>query len=327
MVREQSLKYRLITKGRIITFDEEAHKYTDDINTPYSSVTTIIGKYYEKFDKKAKDIAAACEKIGKNPSHPKYLHYKNKTAKQLLYEWEQETIRACNKGSKKHEYLEQSVKSSNGYNRNAQGFINGRIYTIDNIIKGHNYGRLSLNHFIKSGIDILYPKIFGIIKDFVDKGFKIYAEIGVYDTRFCVSGLIDILLVRGTEFVILDWKTNKAPIRFDAGYYEKFANKTLNLDKWIPQDKHFYHPLSHLEDSVGNHYTLQLSTYDYLVESFGFTCIGNILCHIRTIENPNKLHDEDEEEEVKFYSIDYRKDDVEKMLSHNLRSITKTTLF
>ena len=39
------------------------------------------------------------------------------------------------------------------------------IYTIDNIIYGHNYGRLSLNFFRKTGIDIYYPSIFNLIKD------------------------------------------------------------------------------------------------------------------------------------------------------------------
>ena len=318
------LKYNLVPKNRILYFDEEAHKYTDDIKTPYTSTTTIIGNYYEKFDKKAKDIALACERIGKNPNHKKYLRYKGKTAKQLLDEWAQETIRACDKGSKKHAYLENAIKSSNGYNRNANGFINGRIYTIDDIIKGHNYGKLSLNYFIKTGIDKLYPQIFEIISDLVKDGFKIYAEIGVYDPRFHVSGLIDILLVRGYEFIILDWKTNKAPIRFESGYYEKYAgglyDGLLNLDNFIyTPDKYFYPPLQHLPDSVGNHYTLQLSTYDYLVESFGFRCLGNILCHIRTVETPTQSIsevEEEEKEEVKFLPIKYLKSDVEAMLSH-----------
>lgn len=321
------LKYNLVPKGRILYFNEELHKYTDDVETNYTSTTTVIGNYYEKFDKKAADIAAACERIGKNPSHPKYLKYRGKTAKQLLYEWAQETDRACKKGSKKHAYLENTVKSSNGYNLNAQGFINGRIYTIDDIIRGHNYGRLSLGYFTKTGINKVYPTIFNIIKDFVDKGFKIYAEIGVYDTRFGVSGLIDILLVRGLEFVILDWKTNKAPLRFDSGYFEKNLDGTLNLGAWTPQNKFFYYPISHLEDSTGNHYTMQLSIYDYLVESFGLKCVGNILCHIRTVERTDNISNEDEEEEVVFHSIKYLKKEAEALLTHHASKSVKTTLF
>ena len=322
-----SLKYKLVPKGRILSFDEELHKYTDDVNTPYTSTTTIIGKYYEKFDKKAKDIADACERIGKNPTHPKYERYRGKTAKQLLYEWEQETDRACKKGSKKHAFLENTIKSSNGYNINAKGFINGRIYTIDDIIRGHNYGKLSLKYFVDSGIADVYPTIYSIIKELTASGFRIYAEIGVYDVRFYVSGLIDILLVRGNEFIILDWKTNKAPLRFDSGYYEKNVDGTLNLNSWIAQDKFMYHPISHLHDSVGNHYTMQLSVYDYLVESFGFRCIGNILCHIRTIESSNIIVDEEEKEEVTFHDIKYLKRETEAMLGHHVNQYVGHNLF
>lgn len=320
------LKYNLIPKGRILYFDEENHKYTDDIKTAYTSTTTIIGKYYEKFDSSKEKIALACERIGKSPDHPKYLRYKNKTAKQLIEEWAQETIRACEKGTAKHNYLEDAVKSSNGYHRTATGFINDRIYTIDDIIKGHTFGRLSINYFIKTGIDIKYPTIFGLIKELCSQGFKIYAEIGVYDTRFAVSGLVDILLVRGNEFYILDWKTNKAPIRFDSGYYDKNDDGTLNLNRFVYQDKYFFHPLSHLPDSIGNHYTLQLSVYDYLVESFGLKCLGNILCHIRTIDTSNTVAQE-EKEEVNFMSIKYLKKEVEDMLMHHNMNNIKTTLF
>jgi hypothetical protein len=322
-----TLKQRLVPKGRILYFDEEAHKYTDDINTIYTSTTTVIGKYHEKFDASKVEIAKACEHIGHNPRHPKYLKYAGKTAKQLLYEWDEETIRACKKGTAKHNYLETHVKNCNGYTLNANGFINGQIYTIDSIIKGHNYGRLSLEFFKKTGIDQKYPTIYGIIADFVNQGFKIYAEIGVYDSGFRISGLIDILLVRGNEFIILDWKTNKAPIRFESGYYDKDNNGKLLLDQFIYQDKYFYTPLSHLADSIGNHYTMQLSTYDYLVETFGFKCLGNILCHIRTIESDVISHEE-EKEEVKFLPIAYLRSEVEAMLMDNIAKCgIKQTLF
>lgn len=308
---KSKLKNSLVTKGRTLYFDEEFHKYTDNLGCSYISTTTLIGNYYSKFDKDA--IAKACERIGKTPNHPKYLKYKNKTAKQLLFEWEEETKLACNKGSKKHNYLESTIKSSNGYNINAKGFINGRIYTIDDVIKGHNYGQLSLDYFKQTGIDQTYPQIYNIICDLVKAGFKIYAEIGVYDAEYGVSGLIDILLIRGKEFIILDWKTNKAPIRFESGYYEKDKYGKLVLDNFIlTPDKTFHAPIQHLPDSVGNHYTMQLSTYDYLVESFGFRNITNILCHIRRIEDFN-INTDEETEEVTFIDIKYLKNEVRDM--------------
>ena len=326
MVRQEKLKYQLIPKGRTIYFNEEEHKYTDNFSNIYTSTTTLIGKYHEKFDDNKEAIAKACEAIGRNPLHKKYQLYKNKTAKQLLLEWQQETIKACDKGTKKHNYFETSVKSSNGYSTNALGFIDSTIYTIDNIIAGHNFGKLSLNFFKKTNIDIYYPSIYTLIKGFTENGFKIYSEIGAYDTRFLISGLVDILLVRGNEFIILDWKTNKAPIRFESGYYEKLQGRFLNLNKFVSTGKFMYDPISHLADSVGNHYTLQLSIYDYLVESFGFKNIGNILCHVRTVENP--LVPEDEwEEDVKFYDIKYYRDEVEDLFADHAKKQFKGTLF
>ena len=61
---------KILPKGRILYFNEEEHKYTDDLGNGYISVTTLIGKYTQEFKKE--EIAAACERIGKNPRHPKY---------------------------------------------------------------------------------------------------------------------------------------------------------------------------------------------------------------------------------------------------------------
>ena len=146
----------------------------------------------------------------------KYTEYKAEITNKLVEAYrasEQETIKACDKGTKKHNYLETAIKTCSGYKLNANGFINDRIYTIDDIVGSHKYGKLNLEYFVKTGIREKYPDIFSLIAALVMKGYHIYAEIGVYDSQNLVSGLIDILLIRDKEFIILDWKTNKAPIR------------------------------------------------------------------------------------------------------------------
>lgn len=323
----RSVSQKILPKGRTIYFNEELHKYTDDLGNTYISVTTLIGKYTEEFKKE--QIAEACERIGKNPKHPKYLKYRGKSKKQILWEWEQETIKACDKGTKKHNFLEQAIKSCNGYKTNADGFINDRIYTIDNIVSSHNYGRVNLDYFVKTGVDKKYPKIYKLITGMVLAGYKIYAEIGVYDSKNLISGLIDILMVRDKDFIILDWKTNKAPIRFESGYYEKNLDGTLNLDSFVYKEDYFQAPLDHLYDSIGNHYALQTSMYANLVESWGLTCKGIILCHIRTLE---KQYDEEgnEIEVVEPYDMPYLKSDVQDLIAdYSSKHIYKTskTLF
>ena len=318
---------KILPKGRILYFNEEEHKYTDDLGNGYISVTTLIGKYTQEFKKE--EIAAACERIGKNPKHPKYQKYKGKTKKQILWEWEQETIKACDKGTKKHNYLETAIKTCNGYKLNANGFINDRIYTIDDIIGNCKYGKLNLDYFVNTGIRDKYPAIYNLIASLVTKGYNIYAEIGVYDSQNLLSGLIDILLVRDKEFIIIDWKTNKAPIKFESGYFDKKLDGTLDLDNFIYKEEYFTAPLDHLADSVGNHYAMQLSTYTSLVESWGYKNVGIILCHIRTLQEQFEDNG-DEQEVVEMYDMPYLKNEVSLMVSdYSSKHIYKTskTLF
>lgn len=315
----KKLRETLIPKGRVIYFDEAAHIYTNELGIAYTSVTTIIGKYYEKFD--ADKVAKACEKIGRTPSHPKHHLYKYKSAKQIKAEWDATTDAACEHGSKTHNYLENAVKDANSFNKKNTKFINNRIYTIDDILEKPNFGRLKLSFLKKHGIDTRYPDIYAALEKLSKAGYYIYAEIGVYDDVYGVCGLIDILCVNHDtyDFIIVDWKTNKAPMRFDSGYYGKFEtgiNKgLLDLNNWIVQNKTFKHPISHLADSTGNHYTMQLSTYAYLVSTFGLTLKGMMLYHIRPIES-NLYPREQWEEELIPVRINYIKNEVESMLNH-----------
>ena len=196
---------QIIPRDLPIFFDEEKHKYTDALDREYISTTTIIGKFVEQKDWKA--IAEACANIGSRPVPPthrnysKYIRYRGKTVKQILAEWKIETEKACAKGTEKHNFLEQCVKRCNNYYLNANGFIDGRIYTVDDIIRTHSYGRLDLDYFRVVGIADRYPQIYEFIKDMTSMGFEIYAEIGVYHPEYLISGLVDILFVKGDEFL------------------------------------------------------------------------------------------------------------------------------
>ena len=298
------LRNTLIPKGRTIFFNEEEHKYTNELGFTYTSTTTAIAKYCPEKD--FKKIAEICAKIGCNPRHPKYLNYKGKTSQQLLNEWAKETDRACTAGTAKHNFLETAVKSCTGYTLNAKGFINGKIYTLDDVMNNHNFGRLKIKDFERTGIKDKYPEIYDILVSLHNAGYYIYAEIGVYDDLYGISGLIDILCInhKTNDFIIVDWKTNKAPMRFDAGYYEKQSNGLLDLNKWKPSIDTFIYPLNKLADSTGNHYTMQLSTYAYLVTTFGYNFKSIILCHIRPLESAF-IPREDWQEVVEIYPLTF----------------------
>ncbi len=304
-----------------IYFDEKLHKYTDSFKNAYTSVTTVIGQYEDKFSEKEWDIAVACERIGRNPSHPKYNKYKGKRAKQIIAGWRHQSKVACETGNKTHNFLEDSIKLSTKYKAHNK---QGRLFTIKELIdpSNINLGLISLKVLEHKKVDKKYPEIFKIIKIFSEKGWRVYSEICTYNYDLLVSGLIDILLIKDNKFIILDWKTNKAPLQFESGYYNKDMEGNIILSDYITTNTYFKYPLNKIQDSTGNKYTLQLSSYAYLTEQFGLELEGIILCHIRhdkytkdhkeVINNPTLL----DKQVVDFYNLPYLKEDVSNMYKH-----------
>jgi hypothetical protein len=302
---------------RSIYFNEELHKYTDELNNQYISTTTIISNYYEKF--KTEELAEACARIGRNPSHPKYLKYKGKSKKQIIIEWDTIKNVACNKGNIKHNYFEEAIRKSTGYKLINNIFINDKIYTLDDVIGDRKIGLLSIEQFEAMGIKQRYPSIFNIIYDLTKLGYLIYAEIGVYDSKYLVSGLIDVILIKGNHFIIIDWKTNSAPIRFESGYFEKdnYGNRT---EKWIDTNDNFYFPIDYISASIGNKYSMQVSGYVEMAELFGLIYDGSVLFHIRTLPNKgmiSKINEIEEKEEVKQIKVIDFRNEFKKIKEHN----------
>lgn len=279
----------------IIYFDEAQHKYTDDRGNTYTSVTTVLAKYCNEFD--TDKVALACERIGRNPLHPKYIKYKGMTAAQIKAMWNNITVTALENGTEKHDYLEDIIKKGTGY-RTVAGtdFIQDRLFTIEDIIN-KQYGELDFNWFTTSGIAFRYPIIYNAILILHNAGFKFYAEIGVYNIELLISGKIDLLAVKDDKFIIIDWKTNKADIKFESGYFEKDIEGNLTSN-YIHTNTFMKYPLHLLSDSTGNHYNLQVSGYAWLIEQFGFTNLGNIIFQIR---ESNELVEKIDRIELKDY--------------------------
>jgi hypothetical protein len=294
-------------KGRTLIFDEAVHKYTDDWDTEYTSVTTLIGHYVEEFE--AWEIAKACEKIGCNPLHKKYEHYRGKSAITLMEEWKKINEESKIKGTKKHLYMEMAIKDVVESGRN-----NNVLPTLDDVILGKLKGKIDIEK-VRLKFEEKYPDIYSVIYTLWEKGYRFFSEIGVYDNNMGVSGMIDLFCLNPDEsqFIIMDWKTNRAPVRFEAGYWSKSADGKLS--DYVFTGRTMRPPLDHLGMSVGNEYKLQLSAYAYLAETFGFKCKSLILNHLRTVENDTFESSEKEEREVvDIHVIDYDKYSVETMI-------------
>lgn len=293
-----------------IYFKESDHKYVNKDQVEYTSMTTLISKY--KPETNFEEIAEACEKIGRNPSHPKYKKYRGLSKAQILRQWRDTAKSGTDRGTIKHNYLEDQIRKAANYRDkistpSSTDFI--KLYTINSILQDHDFGTLDLNYFKSIGIKDKYPKIYELIKGYILEGFKVYPEICTYNPNLKISGLIDLLLVKGDYFIILDWKTNKDPIRFNAGYYEK-DNHGIITNKFIIKSEYMKYPINHIPASTGHIYALQLSGYAYLTEQFGLACQEIVLCHIQ--EDPI-----DKSETTTILPIPYLKDEVKSLMSHN----------
>lgn len=82
--------------GRVITFEEGPHTYTDDRGEFYKSFTTLIHDYFPQFDA-AKVAARVAPRRGK-------------TVPELLQEWAEAGEEACDYGTRTHENCEYRMK-------------------------------------------------------------------------------------------------------------------------------------------------------------------------------------------------------------------------
>ena len=178
-----------------------------------------------------------------------------------------------------------------------------------------------------------YSEIYRVFQYYTDYGYTIYSEIGAYLIDYLISGTIDILCIRDTDFVILDWKTNRNGLQFESGYFKKDkTTKPAQLtNEYVHKDEFMLPPLNHLPNCNGSHYTMQLSMYAKMVELIlGIPCTGLGLCHIGSpfVKNAYGMPYRDEnnqypidpngKETVHWYKINYKKAEAEAILKDRL---------
>ena len=262
---------RDIYKNIYLYFEEKAHKYTDSNGHNYVSVTTLIHDYVPKFDEKY------------------WLHKKaleqGVSEKEIKRQWDRIKNEACDRGNRTHNGIEDAIKEYSKFKKAIQ-YLNqreGRCVTvadIPNLIPTP----LDIEGFVEATSG-KYDEIYRVFSYYQSKGYTIYSEIGVFDPELLISGTIDILCDRPTDFVVLDWKTNRDGLKFEAGYYKKDKTATPNqlTDIWCKKDEKMLPPLNHLDNCNGSHYTMQLSMYARLTERIlEKPCTGLGLCHIQS---------------------------------------------
>lgn len=316
-------------KDNFLFFDEGPHKYTDTLGNEYRSVTTLIGDYYNHFDadywahKKAKE--------------------QGKSEKQIRAEWDRIKDEACERGTKTHNGIEDAIKEVSKF-KNCIRYLNdtgsGRVITIADV-PALIPTPLNIEEF-KDATQNKYPEIYRVFDFYTERGYTIYSEIGAFLIDYLISGTIDIFCYRPTDFVILDWKTNRDGLKFEAGYYKKDKSTIPNqlTNEWIKKKQSMLPPLNHLDDCNGMHYTMQLSLYAIMAEIIlDIPCVGLGLCHIgspwvlnkygQPLRDNEGYHvDPNGEETVKWFKIQYLKNEAKALLKdryYKLKADNKTS--
>ena len=241
--------------SNFLYFEEKDHRYTDTMGNEYLSVTTFIGKYHEKFDaaywarRKAKE--------------------QGKTEKQILKEWDRIRDEACERGTNKHNGIEDAIKDVSQF-KDAIKYLtmveSGRCVTvadIPNLIPRP----LDIERF-KEATGNKYEEIYRVFDYYTARGYTIYSEIALFLMDYLISGTIDILCIRDTDFVILDWKTNRDGLKFESGYYKKDKTTIPNL---IPKPL----DVERFKEATGNKYDEIYRVFDYYTKA-GYTIYSEI---------------------------------------------------
>ncbi len=320
-----------------IFFNEELHKYTDEDNKVYTSVTQLIGKVEPKYDEEFWAIYRVIEQKGYKPRP--FLEQRiieitwqgkrqkffldafingllpiKKEAFQVKKDWEDIKNAACRWGTTKHEFLEDSLNK----------ILDTGTYSIDAIkrnveTEGFAFKVTNRKELEESPLRFAYPLIYRQICKYIDEGWTLFSEKRVYDAEYLIAGTIDLLLVKNGECFIIDWKTNRKPLKFISGYYKKEWNEDrtekYETTEWVDRDDRLLFPLNRVLACKGSTYILQLSLYHYLCFRWGLKPKGTLLVHIRPkLDNRGKIILDEKgdrvEEEPEFYTLPIWKEEV-----------------
>lgn len=279
-----------LKKNKNIVFEESTHKYWDenDLNKKFISVTTLIGKYEQPFNKEFWSGYKAIEKclpaaewaavkkvlLGTMKITPEILETYNistedfdKAKQEILDDWKAKNQESCTRGTAIHAEIENSFYTA-GKNCTVQKFGVGGTFECRK-----DYTELDLPYGI-------YPEY--LISRISDDGI------------LCVAGQIDLMIKNGNEITLVDHKTNKSIDQ--KSFFNPITKKSAKMK----------YPLSKLDDCNFMHYSLQLSTYAWMLQKLNpdFVIKDLILNHY------------DHEGNNTLYHCEYLKHEVELMLAH-----------
>lgn len=280
----------------LVAYNDEAHSYWNvNDNEKYISVTTLIHKFTQPFDRDFWSAYKALEKLIPKDS----------------WDIEKKSLLKSKRFDK--EILSVYDISENDFNREQQGILDAwDEKTRQSCERGTKIHAELENALYKAGANVSLKKYgiggkFECRKDYteLDLPYGVYPEYLISrqsdDGILRIAGQIDLLVKNGNEIIICDYKTNEK-IDMKSG----FNTQTKSSAKML-------YPLNNLDDCNYYHYTLQLSTYAWMIQKLNpdFVIKDLILIHY------------DHSGNVTQYHLDYLKTEVERMLAFHKKQTIK----
>lgn len=284
-----------------IIFSAEEHTYKNkETGKQYTSVSKVLESFKNKFDKDYWSTYKAYEKVlGKKfktlkkgfPPYSndlmfhlaQYVDEKEliKARNEILAEWTTANKNSITRGNMYHKNQEKK-SYIDGFQKNPFNNESYPVYIPENLEidseKITSTDVYKIDQFIDSekketGVQNLYE---------LEDGF--YPELLLWNDKYMIAGQADKVFIKtdkdtGIRYIdIDDYKTNK-------------KIKTENKHQYMKS------PLEYLSDCNYNHYRLQISTYAWMLEQFGFEVNNTAFTHFN-----------------KMYQFQYMRGEVKKML-------------
>lgn len=279
-----------------VCYNDKDHVYWNKVSSKkYISVTTLIEHYTYPFEEEFWSLYKALERLLSSDEfkmEKKYLlethrvdikyfsetydiseHEILSTQQDILDEWQQTNKESTERGTRIHSELEESFYKAPTCDLKKYG-IGGKFHC------KKNYFELDLDKGV-------YPE------------YMVYRESD--DGIFNMAGQIDLLVKDGNDIYIFDYKTNKE--LKDKSYFDNRSKKYQMMK----------YPMTNLMDCNMMHYTLQLSTYAWMIQKI------NPDLNIKKLTLIHYGHDG----KVKTHDIEYLKEDVERMLKDYKKQLIK----
>jgi hypothetical protein len=280
------MSYNKIDKSNeFVNYNDEEHKYwTKEGELLCTSVTTVV-KAFENFDKEFWLSYKALERIiPEEFKSIKKLLLKSKVFNEhylKLYDVDKEEFLDV-RNTIEQEWAAKAKKATDRGLKIHKQFEDGHMVGKTKELKTLGLGgkfKTDTSNKIQPGKGI-YPEL-------------LLSRISE-DKELRLAGQADLIIVDGYDVYVIDYKTSEKIET--SSYFDSNARKKVTMK----------YPLTNIEDSNFWHYTMQLSTYAWMIEKINpkFNIKKLIIIHI------------DHSNNVKEYECEYRKKEVERMLGY-----------